>query len=54
MAKQAEPTADDLKLLIKDETAVDIAMFGRMLAAHTDFNVEAAVQVAMRLLLIKL
>jgi len=46
MAKQAEPTADDLKLLIKDETAVDIAMFGRMLAAHTDFNVEAAVQVA--------
>jgi len=32
--------------LRKDHTAVDIAMFGRMLAANTQYNMEAAVQVA--------
>jgi CRISPR system Cascade subunit CasC len=40
------PTTADLDLLRKDGTAVDIAMFGRMLAAAPAFNTEAAVQVA--------
>jgi CRISPR system Cascade subunit CasC len=40
------PTEDDLKLLRKQHTAVDIAMFGRMLASSPSFNTEAAVQVA--------
>jgi CRISPR system Cascade subunit CasC len=40
------PTEDDLKLLRKQHTAVDIAMFGRMLASSPAFNTEAAVQVA--------
>lgn len=34
------------KLFKRDNTAVDIAMFGRMLASSASFNVEAAVQVA--------
>lgn len=33
-------------LLVKESTAVDIALFGRMLATVPSFNVEAAVQVA--------
>ena len=33
-------------LLVKESTAVDIALFGRMLAAVPSFNFEAAVQVA--------
>lgn len=40
------PTAADLTLLQKGHTAVDIAMFGRMLASSPAFNTEAAVQVA--------
>ena len=40
------PTDEDLKLLRKEHSASDIAMFGRMLAAEQEFNVEAAVQVA--------
>jgi CRISPR system Cascade subunit CasC len=40
------PTATDLTLLQKGHTAVDIAMFGRMLASSPAFNTEAAVQVA--------
>lgn len=40
------PSEDDLKLLRKQHTAVDIAMFGRMLASSPEFNTEAAVQVA--------
>jgi len=36
----------DLRLLRKNHTAVDIAMFGRMLASAPEFNTEAAVQVA--------
>lgn len=39
-------TKDDLSILRKEHTAVDIAMFGRMLAANTQYNMEAAVQVA--------
>lgn len=44
--RQTAPTADELKLLARPRTAVDIAMFGRMLADTPAFNMEAAVQVA--------
>lgn len=46
--RQGEPTADELQLLRKPRGAVDIAMFGRMLAdpKAAPFEVEAAVQVA--------
>ncbi|MBF0559812.1 MAG: type I-E CRISPR-associated protein Cas7/Cse4/CasC [Nitrospirae bacterium] len=40
------PKADDISLLQKKHSAVDIAMFGRMLASSPAFNIEAAVQVA--------
>ena len=40
------PSEEDLKLLRKQHTAVDIAMFGRMLASSPAFNAEAAIQVA--------
>lgn len=40
------PIESELKLLTLDKTAVDIAMFGRMLASSPAFNVEAACQVA--------
>lgn len=45
-ARGAAPTAEELKLLCKPRAAVDIAMFGRMLADAPAFNMEAAVQVA--------
>jgi CRISPR system Cascade subunit CasC len=41
-----EPTEEELALLREQTSAVDIAMFGRMLAASPLFNKEAAVQVA--------
>lgn len=42
-----EPTEDELSALVgKAKGAADIALFGRMLAAKTEFNVEAACQVA--------
>ncbi len=44
-SKQA-PSESDLTLLRHPVSAVDIAMFGRMLASNPAFNVEAAVQVA--------
>ena len=40
------PSKEELDSLLHDHTAVDIAMFGRMLASKTEFNGEAAVQVA--------
>jgi len=40
------PSVEDLSLLRKDHTAVDVALFGRMLAAAPTFNTEAAAQVA--------
>lgn len=46
VASAIAPTEDDLKLLRKQHTAVDIAMFGRMLASSPAFNTEAAIQVA--------
>lgn len=36
----------DLELLREEHSAVDVAMFGRMLASSPKYNVEAAVQVA--------
>ncbi len=42
----AAPSKDDLMLLREKHTAVDIAMFGRMLASSPKYNTEAAVQVA--------
>jgi CRISPR system Cascade subunit CasC len=46
IATRTAPTEDDLALLRHPVAAVDIAMFGRMLAANPAFNVEAATQVA--------
>lgn len=40
------PAKEDLDLLRKKHKAVDIAMFGRMLASSPAYNTEAAVQVA--------
>jgi CRISPR system Cascade subunit CasC len=40
------PTDEELKLLRADQTSVDIALFGRMLASSPAYNVEAACQVA--------
>ncbi|MDZ4782767.1 MAG: type I-E CRISPR-associated protein Cas7/Cse4/CasC [Planctomycetia bacterium] len=40
------PTAQELELLREDHHAVDIALFGRMLAEKPRFNIEAAAQVA--------
>lgn len=40
------PTDDELAALLHTQSAVDIAMFGRMLAAKTEHNSDAAVQVA--------
>ncbi len=44
--RKSAPTAEELKLLTRPRAAVDIAMFGRMLADAPAFNQEAAVQVA--------
>jgi CRISPR system Cascade subunit CasC len=44
--RQTAPKEDELKLLRTPRAAVDIAMFGRMLADAPAFNMEAAVQVA--------
>lgn len=46
VARKDKPTDDELKLLGYPRRAVDIAMFGRMLADSAEHNVEAAVQVA--------
>lgn len=40
------PTDEELDSLLHSQVAVDIAMFGRMLASKTQYNGEAAVQVA--------
>jgi CRISPR system Cascade subunit CasC len=44
--RRSAPTAEELGLLTRPRRAVDIAMFGRMLADSPAFNVDAAVQVA--------
>lgn len=40
------PRREELDALLHEQTAADIAMFGRMLASKPEFNGEAAVQVA--------
>ncbi|AFM27184.1 type I-E CRISPR-associated protein Cas7/Cse4/CasC [Desulfomonile tiedjei] len=45
-ATRQAPSGEDLNLLRKEHTAVDVALFGRMLAANPAFNTEAAAQVA--------
>ena len=45
-ASGEKPSGEDLDLLRNQCSAVDIAMFGRMLAANPAFNKEAAVRVA--------
>ncbi len=45
-AESREPADDELNLLRSEIKAVDISLFGRMLASKPAFNVEAAVQVA--------
>jgi len=44
--KNRPPEAEELELLRKRVSAVDIALFGRMLASSPAYNVEAAAQVA--------
>ncbi len=45
--EKREPKVQELSVLLKEDlSSVDVAMFGRMLANATKFNVEAAVQVA--------
>jgi CRISPR system Cascade subunit CasC len=46
VGRKEGPTEKELELLRHPAAAVDIAMFGRMLAKTPAFNVEAAVQVA--------
>lgn len=46
IAEQRAPEKDELNLLRLHEQAVDIALFGRMLASSPTFNIEAACQVA--------
>jgi len=46
VAEKREPKKEELELLRKDIKAVDIALFGRMLASNPGFNIEAAAQVA--------
>ncbi len=41
-----DPEEKELELLRKDTEAVDIALFGRMLASDPKYNIEAAAQVA--------
>ena len=45
-AEKREPKDDELTLLRKTPKAVDIALFGRMLASSPAYNVEAAAQVS--------
>ncbi len=46
IAEQRAPEAEELELLRHENTAADIALFGRMLASKPVFNTEAACQVA--------
>ncbi|WP_442801262.1 type I-E CRISPR-associated protein Cas7/Cse4/CasC [Serratia rubidaea] len=45
-AEDREPKAEELQLLRANAMSVDIALFGRMLAGKSEFNIEAACQVA--------
>ncbi len=46
ITENREPKDNELKAIKSQDTAVDIALFGRMLASAPEFNVEAACQVA--------
>lgn len=46
IASKSAPTEDDLKLLRLENSAADVALFGRMLAGKQSHNFEAAIQVA--------
>lgn len=46
IAEQRAPSDDELELLRHKTSAVDIALFGRMLASKPAYNIEAACQVA--------
>lgn len=46
IAEQRAPETNELELLRHKTSAVDIALFGRMLASKSEFNIEAACQVA--------
>ncbi|MGB0732925.1 MAG: type I-E CRISPR-associated protein Cas7/Cse4/CasC [Pontibacterium sp.] len=46
IAEKRKPNNDELQLLRHATSAVDIALFGRMLASKTQYNIEAACQVA--------
>ena len=46
ISEKRGPKAEELNFLRTSQEAADIALFGRMLAASTRFNVEAAAQVA--------
>ncbi|MCF7807881.1 MAG: type I-E CRISPR-associated protein Cas7/Cse4/CasC [Candidatus Marinimicrobia bacterium] len=46
VAEQRAPEEEELSLLRHEETAADIALFGRMLASKPAYNTEAACQVA--------
>lgn len=46
VAENREPRKDELDLLCKEKMAIDIALFGRMLADAPQYNVEASCQVA--------
>ena len=44
--EKREPSDNEVKLLRKDNSSIDIALFGRMLADSPAFNIEAACQVS--------
>ncbi len=46
IAEKRAPKQEELDALLHEQTAVDIAMFGRMLASKHEHSTEAAVQVA--------
>ena len=46
ISEKREPTNNEVKLLRKENSSIDIALFGRMLADSPAFNIEAACQVS--------
>jgi CRISPR system Cascade subunit CasC len=46
ISEKREPSDDEVKLLRKENSSVDVALFGRMLADSPAFNIEAACQVS--------
>lgn len=45
-SEKREPNDNEVKLLRKENSSIDIALFGRMLADRTAFSIEAACQVS--------